>query len=243
MNIIFPMAGLGTRLSKSGYKDPKPLVKILDKMLIEWSISSIGFDGNFIFCCKKEHLEEFDLENILKNIIPNCKIISIDYQTQGTTQTILEAKNLINTDEELFLSDSDHFIKWDSRKFLKKIQSPYVDACVMVFPQKQTSTSLSYVKLDQNGFVIEAAEKISISEIAACGMHYYKKGSTFVTCAEQMIIKNIRFNNEFYVTPIYNEFVQKQKHVITFPIIEKWALGSPEEIDHFLSDHKNENLF
>ena len=175
MNIIFPMAGLGTRLSKSGYTDPKPLVKILDKTLIEWSINSIGFDGNFIFCCKKEHLEEFDLENILKNIVPDCKIISVDYQTQGTTQTILEAKNLINTNEELFLSDSDHFIKWDSQKFLKKIQSTYIDACVMVFPQKQTSTSLSYVKLNQNGFVIEAAEKISISKIAACGMHYYKK--------------------------------------------------------------------
>ena len=239
MNIIFPMAGLGTRLSKSGYTDPKPLVKILDKTLIEWSINSIGFDGNFIFCCKKEHLEEFDLENILKNIVPDCKIISVDYQTQGTAQTILEAKNLINTNEELFLSDSDHFIKWDSQKFLKKIQSTYIDACVMVFPQKQTSTSLSYVKLNQNGFVIEAAEKISISKIAACGMHYYKKGSTFVTCAEQMIKKNIRFNNEFYVTPIYNEFIHKQKRVITFPIREKWALGNPEEINKFLFDYKN----
>ena len=239
MNIVFPMAGLGTRLSKSGHKSPKPLVKILDKTLTEWSINSIGFDGNFIFCCKKEHLEEFDLENILKNIVPNCKIVSIDYQTQGTAQTILEAKSLINSDEELFLSDSDHFIKWDSQRFLKEIRPKDIDACVMVFPEKQISTSLSYVILDQNGFVTKAAEKIPISEIAACGMHYYKKGSMFVTCAEQMIKKNIRFNDEFYITPIYNEFVQKQKHVITFPINKKWALGSPEEINQFLFDNEN----
>jgi len=239
MNILFPMAGLGTRLSKNVYKNPKPLVKILDKMIIEWSINSIGLDGNYIFCCKKEHLEEFDLENILKNIVPNCKIISIDYQTQGTAQTILEAKSLINSDEELFLSDSDHFIKWDSQKFLREIQPNNIDACVMIFPQKQTSTSLSYVKLDKNNFVVKATEKIPISEIAACGMHYYKKGSTFVDCAEQMIKKNIQYNNEFYVTPIYNEFVQKQKYVVTFPILQKWALGNPEEIDKFLVDYKN----
>lgn len=237
------MAGLGTRLSKSGYKTPKPLVKILDKTLIEWSISSLGFNGNFIFCCKKEHLEEFNLENILKSIIPNCKIVSIDYQTQGTAQTILEAKSLIDSNEELFLSDSDHFIKWNSQEFLKTIRPQNIDACVMVFPQKQTSTSLSYVKQDSNGFVVKAAEKIPISETAACGMHYYKKGSTFVECAEQMIKKNIRFNNEFYVTPIYNEFVQKLKHVITFPIIEKWALGNPEEINKFLNDNENNKIF
>jgi len=242
MNILFPMAGLGTRLSKSGYKSPKPLVKILDKMLIEWSIKSIGFDGNFIFCCKKEHLEEFDLENILKRLIPSCEIVSIDYQTQGTAQTILEAKDLINSDEELFLSDSDHFIQWNSQKFLKEIRPQNIDACVMVFPQKQNSTTLSYVSLDQNGFVTEAAEKIPISDIAACGMHYYKKGSAFVTCAEQMIKKDIRFNDEFYVTPIYNEFVRKQKYVISFPINKKWALGSPKEINKFLFDYKNNEI-
>ena len=236
------MAGLGSRLSQSGYKTPKPLVKILDKTLIEWSISSLGFNGNFIFCCKKEHLEEFNLENILRNIIPDCKIVSIDYQTQGTAQTILEAKSLINSDEELFLSDSDHFIKWDHQEFLKTIRPQNIDACVMVFPQKQTSISLSYVKQDSHGFVVKAAEKIPISETAACGMHYYKKGSDFVDCAEQMIKKNIRFKNEFYVTPIYNEFVQKLKHVITFSIIKKWALGNPEEIDKFLTDSRNNEI-
>ena len=53
-----------------------------------------------------------------------------------------------------------------------------------------------------------------------------------------MIESNIRFNNEFYVTPVYNEFVKEQKTIITFPIIKKWALGSPEEINLFLQEYE-----
>ena len=71
-------------------------------------------------------------------------------------------------------------------------------------------------------------------------MHYYKKGSDFIKYSERMIQKNIRFNNEFYVTPMYNEFINDSKKIVTFPIIKKWALGSPDEIKQFLIDFKNQ---
>ena len=233
-----PLAGKGLRLSQAGYKLPKPLVTVREKPIIQWAIDTVGLDGNFIFCCKKEHIEEFNLDEKLVNIIPNCKIISIDNDTDGTAQTILHASKFIDSNEELFISDSDHCMIWDYNNFKSRITKKEIDACVMIYPDQQTSNAYSYVKMDKNGYVTEAAEKIPISTTAAAGMHYYKKGSDFVEYAEKMIKKNIRFNNEFYVTPVYNELIMNRKKIITYPIEKKWPLGSPDEIENFLKKFK-----
>jgi len=234
LNIVMPMAGLGKRLAKGGYSLPKPLVKVAGKTLVEWSIKSLDLNVKYIFCCKQSHVDEHQIDKTLKKLVPNCIIVPINYQTDGTAQTILEASKYIDNDEELIISDTDHHILLDKNKFLKKIDDKKIDACVFVFPGKQKSPHFSYVRTNEENYVVEASEKIPISETAACGIHYYKKGSDFVKYAKKMIEKNIRFNNEFYVTPVYNEFIKDNKKILTFPIIKKWALGSPEEIEIFL---------
>ena len=239
MNIIFPMGGLGSRLRNYGNKKPKPLVEVLGKTILEWSIKTIGIEGNIIFCCKTEHIEQFDLEKKLKEIIPNCKIVSINYQTEGAVQTILEAENMINTNEELLISDIDHFLIWDTTLFKKIIDEKKPDSCVMVFPEPQFSKKMSYVKVNKNGYVTESAEKIPISNIGTAGIHYFKKGSDFVYYGKKMIKENIKFNNEYYVTPIYNLLVQENKKIITFPIIKMWALGNPDELELFIKEYSN----
>jgi choline kinase len=235
------MAGLGLRLAKHGYKEPKPLIQILGKPIVEWAIETIGDEGNFIFCCSQNHIKQYQLEKLLKQKIPNCKIISIDYNTEGTAKTILEAKDLIDNDEELFISDSDHYILWNKVQFNEQVRTSLIDACVFVFPENQNSKDYSYVKIDEKGLVIESAEKIPISKIACAGMHYFRRGSDFVKYAEIMIEKEHRFNNEFYVTPVYNELAKHGKKIMTFPILKKWALGSQEEINQFLSSPPNIN--
>lgn len=234
-----PMAGLGKRFIDFGYKEPKPLIKILGKTIVEWSIETIGLDGNFIFCCRKDHIEKYGIDKMLKKIVPNCYVVSVNYQTEGTAQSVLEASNFINNDEELIISDSDHYMIWDTFSFNKVIRNNKIDACVMVFPEEQNSNDLSYVKLNKEGYVIESAEKIAISKVAAAGIHYFKKGSDFVQYANRMIEKNIRFNNEFYITPVYNELVVDGKKIITFPITKKLALGSPQDLQKFIEHQSN----
>ena len=237
-----PMAGLGKRFANFGYKEPKPLIKVLGKTIVEWSIETIGLDGNFVFCCRKDHIEKHAIDKILKKTVPNCSIVTINYQTKGTAQSVLEASNFIDNDDELVISDSDHYMIWDTSKFNKTIRNSDIDACVMVFPEEQNSNVLSYVKLNKEGYVIESAEKIPISKISAAGIHYYKKGADFVKYANRMIEKNVKFNNEFYVTPVYNEFVSDDKKIVAFPIIKKLALGSPAEVFKFIeyqSQHKD----
>ena len=230
-----PMAGKGTRLENYD-SFPKPLVKILGKSIVEWSIETLGLDGNYIFCCKKEHIEKYSIDKVLKKIVTDCEIISIDFQTKGPVESILEAENLINNDEELLISDTDHYLEWDHEFFNNKIRKMNIDGCTMIFPDKYNLKKSSFVKLDNKGFVIESAEKQVISNIATVGVHYFKKGSDFVKYANEMISKKMSYNNEFFITPIYNLFAKDKKKILTYPIKKMWPLGSSEEINLFLKE-------
>ena len=84
----------------------------------------------------------------------------------------------------------------------------------------------------------EIAEKKPISDIATVGIYYWNKGSDYVKYAEQMIEKNIRVNNEFYVAPVYNEAILDGFKFKPYNISRMWGLGTPEDLKDFL-ENKN----
>lgn len=79
-----------------------------------------------------------------------------------------------------------------------------------------------------------------ISNLATVGIYYYKKGSDFVKYAERMISKDIRVNNEFYVCPVFNEFIQDGKKIKTFNAQRMWGIGTPEDLKHFLDNYEGQ---
>ena len=94
------------------------------------------------------------------------------------------------------------------------------------------------MKCDKDGFVTEVAEKKVISKNATVGVYYWKHGSDYVFSAEKMIKKNIRVNNEFYVCPVYNEFLTKKKKVKISNVDEMWGVGTPEDLQNFIQNFK-----
>ena len=93
----------------------------------------------------------------------------------------------------------------------------------------------SYAKTDKKNFVSEVAEKKVISNNATVGVYFWKKGNDYVKYAEQMIQKNIRDNNEFYVCPVFNEAIKDKKRIIIDPVKKMHGLGTPEDLNNFLN--------
>ena len=55
---------------------------------------------------------------------------------------------------------------------------------------------------------------------------------------EQMIEKDIRVNNEFYVCPVFNEAIADKKEIRVFNVDKMWGLGTPEDLDYYLKNYK-----
>ena len=147
------------------------------------------------------------------------------------------AKKFINNDDELIIANSDQFVEWDSYNFISNVHSKNADGGILTF--EAYDKKWSFVKVDDMGFVTEVAEKKPISNVATVGIYYYKKGKFFVEAAEQMIRKNIRINDEFYVAPVYNEMIGNGKKICVYNVKKMYGLGTPEDLDLYLENYGN----
>lgn len=237
MNVLIPMAGAGTRFEKAGYTFPKPLVDVLGKPMIQTVVDNLNIEANYIFIVRKSHYEEYHLQTVLNNIAPGCTIVQVEGITEGAACTTLLAKQYINNDKPLVMANSDQYVEWDSNEFMYSMVGDDVDGGILAF--KSTHPKWSYAKLGDNGFVTEVAEKNPISNIATVGIYYWAKGSDYVKYTEQMIEKNIRTNNEFYVCPVYNEAIGDGKNIKVFDVPKMWGLGTPEDLNSFISNYES----
>jgi len=236
MNVLIPMAGAGSRFAAAGYTFPKPLIDVEGKPMIQVVVDNLNIDATFIYVVQKEHRAKFNLDTLLNLITPNCKIVEVDGMTEGAACTTLLAKEFINNDEPLLMANSDQFVEWDSNEFMYKMIEQKVDGGILSFTA--THPKWSFAKVDEYGYVTEVAEKNPISDIATVGVYYWAKGSDYVKYAEQMIEKNIRTNNEFYVCPVFNEAIGDCKKIKTFNIEKMWGLGTPEDLKYYLENFK-----
>ena len=236
LNILIPMAGAGSRFEQAGYTFPKPLIEVRKKPMIQVVIENLNIKANYIYVVQKEHREKYNLDTLLNLITPGCKIVETEGITEGAACTALLAKEYINSDAPLFFANSDQFVEWDSNEFMYKMNETNADGGIVTFTA--THPKWSFAKIDEQGLVTEVAEKNPISNIATVGYYYWKHGSDFVKYAEQMIEKDDRFNNEFYVCPAFNHAISDGKQIRTWAAKEMWGLGTPLDLEYFLGVYK-----
>jgi HAD superfamily hydrolase (TIGR01509 family) len=236
LNVLIPMAGAGSRFTQAGYTFPKPLIEVRGKPMIQVVVENLNIEANYIFLVQKEHYDKYNLKYLLNLIAPDCKIVQVDGITEGAACTTLLAKEHIDNDAPLVMANSDQFVEWNSNECMYAFSADSIDGGILTF--KATHPKWSYAKLDEHGFVSEVAEKKVISDQATVGIYYWRHGSDYVKYAEQMIAKNIRTNNEFYVCPVFNEAVDDGKKIRVKNIEKMWGIGTPEDLNYFLDNYK-----
>ncbi len=236
LNVLIPMAGAGSRFAQAGYTFPKPLIEVRGKPMIQVVVENLNIEANYIFLVQKEHYETYNLKYLLNLIAPGCKIVQVDGLTEGAACTTLLAKEHIDNDAPLVMANSDQFVEWNSNECMYAFSADSIDGGILTF--KATHPKWSYAKLNEDGFVSEVAEKKVISDEATVGIYYWRHGSDYVKYAEQMIKKNIRTNGEFYTCPVFNEAVGDGKKVRVKNIEKMWGIGTPEDLNYFLDNHK-----
>jgi HAD superfamily hydrolase (TIGR01509 family) len=234
LNVLVPMAGAGSRFAQAGYTFPKPLIEVRGRPMIEVVVENLNIDAKYVFVVQKSHYDKYNLKYVLNSIAPGCEIVQVEGVTEGAACTTLLAKRFIDNDDQLLIANSDQWIDWDSNDFMYTMQGEGIDGGILTFPS--THPKWSYAKFNSQNNLIDLQEKKPISEHATVGIYYWKRGKDYVRYAEEMIRKNARVNNEFYVAPVYNEAVAAKKVIKNYPVNRMMGLGTPFDLEAFLRD-------
>ena len=236
---LIPIAGEGKRFKDQGYKIPKPLILVSGKPMIIMAADSLPKTDKWIFICRKEHIKDYGIDKILNNKFNNASFI-IDNLPQGQASSCLLAKDLINNNEELTIGACDNGMVWDKNKF-DKLRSG-ADCLVWTFRNnvavKKKPQAYGWVIIDEENNVLKTSVKIPISDNplkdhAIVGTFWFKKWQIFIEAVENMIRKNIRVNNEFYVDSVINEIVEAGYRVKVFEVEKYVCWGTPEDLKKY----------
>ncbi len=235
MNIVIPMAGEGTRFPRDKYLVPKPLIEIDGKPMIQHAIESMGLCGKYHFVIRKDSFYQ-QIFDLLKKILPDCKIVTVEETTRGPACTSLLFEKEISNDEELIIVNCDQIMWWDPELFLQTARYYKYDGVFVTYTSDTPKNS--YCKIDRNGLVCEVKEKEVISDISLTGIHYWRKGRYFVESAQAMINANDTApNGEFYVAPTYNHMIGKFGRRVGIHHIPNWKfnpVGVPDDLNAYI---------
>jgi NDP-sugar pyrophosphorylase family protein len=236
LQVIIPMGGKAARFAERGHTFPKPLLEIGNKSMIELVVQNLAAPApvEFTFVCRKEHLSQFYLGDMLQLLAPGCRIIALENETAGALCSVLLAVDHLKPDEEVMVANGDQFITTSLKPFYDQCRQPGVDGCILTFTA--THPRWSFAKTDERGNVTAVAEKRPISKQATAGLYYFRRARDLVEASERMILKGLTTSGQFFVCPVYNELILAGKTVKThhLPDGTMHSLGTPEDVDVFI---------
>jgi len=239
LQILMPMGGLGSRFAKVGFTTPKPLIEVDGRpMFLSAAASFDGIDApkSMTFVIRQEHVDQYHLDKLIKDKLPEGKIVIIPEMTRGAAETAYAAVPHLNPDDPLIIMDCD--FKFSSRAYNEMAQAVVsgqsdIDAGLLTF--ESTDPRYSFAETDANGFVVRTAEKVAISTHAIWGAYFFSRASLFASSAEELLKQSLSDTmKEYYISFVYNTILKNGGKVLATPVDEYASFGTPEELEAYV---------
>ena len=242
MNLVIPIASSSKFFSLEEYGYPEPLIEIMGVPMIEHVIKNITYGNSFkkiIFIVKQDECDHFHLDSTLNLLSPiKPEIIKLRADTQGALCSVLLAVEHINGNEPLLISNADQIFDGGIADHLHRITASNLDAACLTF--SSVHPRWSFIKTNDDGMVIETAEKRPISKNAIAGVYWYKSGSDFVDGGMASIKHGSSLEGKYFISPVFNEYVLSGKRVGHLKVTNEQyhTFYSPQKIEEYESSLK-----
>ena len=239
INILFPLAGENIYFNGSDYLYPKPLIEISDFPMIQLATEpyrKIKGKKRFVFVVNQAECAKYNFDNVLKLLADDSCEVQITYlnrPTQGALCTCMLAWSKLEKNCPLIIANYDQIVLDDINNYIDYFQSFAADAGTISI--ESIHPRWSYVLVEENNQVVEAAEKRPISKNAIAGIYYYKDAETFINAAINCIENEASNGGIYYISSSLNQLILSNKKVINLQIPKKkyHSFYSPEKIAEY----------
>ena len=183
-------AGDGLRLKEEGITEPKPLIKVLGKTLLERVLiiaENYGFDTCNIIINEKFR-EEIEKSSILENR-ENVKINCIFKSTPSSLHSLYELKSFLSDGSFCLMTIDSIFIESEFDEFIKQVkEEKNIEGLIAVTRFVDDEKPL-WVRVDKNNRILGFNSFKDGSEYVTGGVYYFKRG--IIEYTEDALSKNI----------------------------------------------------
>jgi glucose-1-phosphate thymidylyltransferase len=193
MDVIFPVAGLGSRLRPQTWSKPKPLVSVAGKPMLEHVMDRITpYEPNkvvFITGYLGDQIEAWARETY-----PQIELAFVDQpEMLGQTDAIIRTRELCHDDALIIFPDAifeADFAILDEN-----------DADGVIFTKVVDDPSSLGVTLVENGYITQLIEKPStpVSNQATVGLYYFRDIQALYTAIDEQMRLGIKTKDEYFI--------------------------------------------
>lgn len=231
------MAGFGSRFLNKGFTEPKPLIKLKGKPIVQYAVESLKIDGLYVFVTRGFNIEEsIYFEEIIKKIGITYKHVQLNFPTKGATETALIGIDGLNLSEKLVITNCDQYTPWNVDRFFEFVDKNNYDGIVSTYDHGDIEVNkpsrYSFIKIDENTKCgVQLSEKFAISKDALNGIHFWKNGRLFFDSATELM--NDDLNTEYFISLTFNKMISRGYKIGAYNMnsTEFYALGTPDEVE------------
>ena len=243
MQIIIPMSGKGERFKKAGYSKPKPLIEINNKPIIAHVLDMFPGEKDVTFICNRDHIETTNMEALLKHYCPTGRVITIEPHKSGPVFAVSKIFDLIDDKKPTIVNYCDFNCYWNYEYFKKWLLKLNPDGCIPAYkgfhPHSLAGNNYAFIR-EKNGWMTKIQEKKpftndKLNEFASSGTYYFANGKILKDFFKKTIDSNLKVNNEYYCSVVYNLMVKESLKVAIFELQHFMQWGTPDDLNEYLS--------
>ena len=232
MDVILPVAGLGTRLRPQTWSKPKPLVGLAGKPMLAHVLDRVmpaqpeqlvfitGYLGEQIEAWARAH---YDLP---MTFVEQPEML-------GQTDAIIRTRDYVNDDALILFPDmifEADFADLDQ-----------VDADAVAFTKEVEDPSAYGIAVIENDRVSQLIEKPDepVSHLALIGIYYIKHMEQLFGAIEEQMAKGMKTKGEYFIADAVQLMIDSGAKVVTAPVAVWEDCGNAEALlstNHYLLD-------
>lgn len=228
MNIIIPMAGIGSRMRPHTLTVPKPLLHVAGKPIVQRLVEDIAKVVNeplneIAFIVGPS--EQFFGKEIQAHLLQVAKklgakgSICVQEEALGTAHAIYQAKQALTGNvivafaDTLFRADFKLDASVDGTVWVKEVEDP---------------RAFGVVQLDEEGTIVDFVEKPENPEsnLAIIGIYYFKDGAAVLKEIQYLLDNDIKEKGEYQLTNVLDSLKDQGSKFKPGKVIEWWDCGN-----------------
>lgn len=245
MQLVIPMAGLGKRFSDAGYTVPKPLIPVSGLPMVVRVVQNLPKAKRTVFIVHPEHAANYPLAQTLTHHVPGAVVVVAPGLTEGQACSVRLAADHLDPKDDILVAACDSTQVYDDSAFEKLRRDKKFDCLiwsyrgeprVLVNPHWYGWVAADGVRVTKIS-VKKPLSETPLNDHVVSGTFWFRSSKLMIDSIDELVRKNVRVNNEFYLDSVPTLLLEAGRGVAVFEMDKYIGWGTPDDFRDYLRWH------